>query len=539
MISLIVIMLFSGSVFSRELTDYSGQDIIVLDEPSVAYVNITNVNAMPNGKTDNLHAWFEYRDDSGNYFKKRVILNAQGNSSLSYRKKNFKADFCEDEWLGQTTTAIQIGNWVRQDGFHFKANWLDTFRGGLSCATACKFYEDIVADEPRIQERAELEKFSIGALCHPDCFPCVVSLNGEFYGIFAWQLKKSRKNMDMEKNNPKHVHFELLTYTNSLSDGVIDWDDIEVKNPNVLTEESRGYIEHFARYHSELAKLSITCNTEQMRAEIGKRFDVAGFIDFIIHDLITANIDGSGKNIQFFTYDGVKWFCTPYDLDETFGTTWTGAFQFPPQWTWLTCDYRMLNVLTKEIPFLWFYEYFWNDVKSRYATLRDNGVISVENIIAHLTGWNDRIGEDTFKKEHEKWPDSPSVGSLVLNDGWESVDSWQNYSRTSEYSAAKTYYSGNVCIQNYHIWKAEKTMTGVPPIKKCGYTDSYERVRNWLSNRIQLEDSFLEYDNSSVSAVESDNRTGESGNGKLIKKGRIVISKDGHYYSIKGERLDN
>lgn len=26
-----------------------------------------------------------------------------------------------------------------------------------------------------------------GALCHPDAFPCLVYLNSEFYGIFAWQ----------------------------------------------------------------------------------------------------------------------------------------------------------------------------------------------------------------------------------------------------------------------------------------------------------------------------------------------------------------
>ena len=38
------------------------------------------------------------------------------------------------------------------------------------------------------------------ARCYPDGFPCVVYLNGAFYGIFSWQLKKHRDNMAMGRN---------------------------------------------------------------------------------------------------------------------------------------------------------------------------------------------------------------------------------------------------------------------------------------------------------------------------------------------------
>lgn len=120
--------LVSCSIYAAN--DYSAEAKIAFSEPSVAFVNIIGTDKMPDTKSDDLKAWFEYKDENGVYFKKRVILNAQGNSSLAYMKKSFAVDFCEDEWIGEETTDVKIGNWVTQDSFHFKAYWLDTFRGG-------------------------------------------------------------------------------------------------------------------------------------------------------------------------------------------------------------------------------------------------------------------------------------------------------------------------------------------------------------------------------------------------------------------------
>ena len=90
------------------VTDLSAENTIAIDEPSCAYINITNVTKMPTTKTADMHALFDCYDGNGHYFQKKVILNAQGNSSLFLVKKNFAADFCEDEWLGDKTTNISI-----------------------------------------------------------------------------------------------------------------------------------------------------------------------------------------------------------------------------------------------------------------------------------------------------------------------------------------------------------------------------------------------------------------------------------------------
>lgn len=70
-------------VCSYAQADYSNNSSIVMDEPSLAYVNISGIESMPTGKEDNQHAWFEYSDDKGITFKKRIILNAQGGKYIT------------------------------------------------------------------------------------------------------------------------------------------------------------------------------------------------------------------------------------------------------------------------------------------------------------------------------------------------------------------------------------------------------------------------------------------------------------------------
>lgn len=511
--------------------DLSADTKIFFNQPVIAFVNIEGVDRMPDAKTDDFKAWFEYRDANGVYFKKRVILNAQGNSSLAYAKKNFAVDFCEDEWIGDETCDITIGNWVKQDSFHFKAYWLDTFRGGLAVAMGYKFYEDMVADEPRFQERAGLSSFTSKALCHPDGFPCVVSLNGEFYGLFSWQLKKHRRNMDMAKDNPQHVHFELTNYTNSLKSGIVLWDDIEVKNPKTLTDESKGYIDSFAKYNLELEKLRQSLSKEEMRAEIEKRYDVRSVIDYIIHGLLTSNVDGFGKNIQFFTYDGRKWFCSPYDLDLTYGTLWTLDFQFPADWSFFNTDYRLIPYISSDVPFRWIVMYFWDEVKERYAFLRRNRVVNVSSMMSRLKEWNDRIGRQFFEQEYAKWPDSPCIKERILNEGWESVESWKEYYTTGAYDENKTYNQGDMCVYNYHVYKAIGSHKGVPPISKGGFTDNEERVRGWLERRIELEDDYLEFSPTNISFPVSHPAANVR---KCLSDGRLFIVRDSVKYGVDG-----
>lgn len=541
-ITSVLFLIFAISVCAQTeiVVDYSQASSIKIEEPRLAHVNITGIDALPEGKEDNLHAWMEYNDDNGVFFKKRVVVNAQGATSLKFPKKNLAIDFCEDEWIGETTTSVTIGDWVKQDAFHLKANWLDSFRGGLAVATAYKLYDDMVADEPHILERAGLTDYSEKVLCHPDGFPCVVSLNGSFYGVYAWQLKKHRRNMGMKKDNPQHVWFQLQTYTSSFVTGDVNWNHIEVRNPKVVTDETKGIIEQFAGYYKELESMNHTLSRDAMRHEIERRYDVPCLIDFIIHGMVTANIDGFGKNAQFFTYDGYKWFVMPYDLDETFGNPWVGSFQFPAEWSWVSVPYSMEGYVNT-VPYTWIVDYFWDDLKKRYACLRRSGVLSVEKIMSYLEDWNDRVGEDYYDKEYAMWASCPSNGVTVLDPHWKKIEDWSQYAKTVAYDAKKTYTPGQTCVYNYQIWEAVQTSTGVLPVVQSGYTDTEERVSRWIEKRLQLEDKYLGYDPSSggvgLDGVAVDGGRYRNNSTKYIYNGAVVIQKDGSKWRVNGLNL--
>lgn len=240
--------------------DWSESSFIQIPEPRFAIINITNIDSMPTTKTQNKKAFLEFWDMQGNYFKKHAILNAQGNSSLSFIKKNVAIDFCNDEWIGDKTPNIRIGEWVPQDSFHMKAYYTDFFRG-VGAATY-KLYDQIVRtrgnrydrpwkkalfDMPTIETAKSfgnpyVGNYSLltdtGARCFPDGFPVAVYFKGEFYGIFSYQLKKHRDNYHLDKSTAENVHLDGTINYNILWNGKIVWgtgdNGFEVRNPKNL-----------------------------------------------------------------------------------------------------------------------------------------------------------------------------------------------------------------------------------------------------------------------------------------------------------------
>ena len=157
------------------------------------------------------------------------------------------------------------------------------------------------------------------ARCFPDAFPCVVYMNGDFYGLYSWQLKKHRKNMNLKKNNSEHIHLHGFM-NNNFFNGAIEWDRIEVKNPKNLYDmdgkpyddyaelidetspyynletddkDTRKIKETSAKVKSSILNLTHYCgqlktlvatgaSNEEVRAAIEERFDVTSLCDYIM-----------------------------------------------------------------------------------------------------------------------------------------------------------------------------------------------------------------------------------------------------------------
>ena len=476
--------------------DWSESSFIQIPEPRFAIVNISGVTAMPTSKTQNLHAWMEFWDMQGNYFKKRVILNAQGSSSMDFVKKNAAIDICNDEWIGDDTAKVRFGDWVPQDSFHLKAYYTDFFRGvGV---VSYKFYEQIVKtrgnmyDKPWKKALIDMESIGVttkslgnplegqldlstdtGALCHPDGFPMALYLNGKFYGIFSWQLKKQRDNYHMDKSTAEHIHLDGTLNKDTIFGGKdkIDWSQFEIRNPKGLyaiggnkydadtkqeeiagetevntwisngklpdgtsiaskikkalqmTAKVKTYIQNFADIMPKLIEARTIYessdknaqNLDTLKEVIETYLDVDNLIDYQIFSDIIANGDGFNKNWQWTTYNGKKWWVNIYDLDQSFGARFDGKCIYNPPSDHIKKD-------NFDIPSGYICNYYTEELKQRYKNLANSGIISANNIFGMLRNWTLRIGTDFYKKEYSKWTDSPCNSDSVINaEYWELV----------------------------------------------------------------------------------------------------------------------
>ena len=577
--------------------DWSDSSFIQIPEPRFAIINITNIDSMPTTKTQNKKAFLEFWDMQGNYFKKHVIANAQGNSSMGFVKKSAAFDFCDDEWIGDSTPKIRFGNWVPQDSFHAKAYYTDFFKGmGAVCY---KLYDKIVTTRGLLKDRpwkralinpntllnSEVSAKSLGnqligqynlildngARCFPDGFPCAIYLNGSFYGIFSWQLKKHRDNYNLDKGTAKNIHLDGTISETTMFNGKdnIDWSKFEIRNPknlyaiggnkydadikqeeiageeevnawidagklpdgtNVsskikknlqLTAEVKKYIENFSEaiptIKSAVETYNASSKTEEdlstLKEVYEKYFDPEVMIDYqIISDLI-CGWDGFGKNWQWFTYDGVKWYVGLYDCDQSFGNTPVGTQVGIPFYAH-HLGYIVDTPYDK--PLAYTHLFYNNELEARYKDLADSGIISIDGIFGMAKDWIMRIGVDFYEEEYNKWTDSKCIGdSVVREEYWKVVydENGMPKQRTNEvmFSSKKQYNVGDIvgfgihrymglyvfeCVKETVALETEygsNTISQYSPISEFKYCDSIYRLEAFIEKQTSGMDTLYNY----------------------------------------------
>lgn len=524
----------AGRGLAAPANDLSEETDIDIPEPGIAFVNLMGFNNMPVSKYTTTHGWMEVYDDHGNYFRKRVNLSAQGGYTLNYPKRNFVCHFTDEAWNEDNTPDFKIGDWVKQDAFHFKAFYTEFTRG--IGEIGYKLFAQMVADRQSYWERLGYDDDS-RARCFPDGFPCAVFLNGKFYGIYAWQLKKHRKNMNQKKDEAGHIHLDGNLRDDYIFRGNIKWGQFEVRNPKnlyayngwpydgnsptmLMDENSSDYdrptdseevrankqrtaavkrsIVNMSRYWDELNNIeTMGASAEEMRSEIEKRFDVEGMIDYYVFYYFTQNGDATLKNWQWFTYDGVKWTVTPYDLDQTFGMGLYGNIRphFIP-----------IAELTSG-PFYWVYRYYQDDVRVRYAKMRNDGILEYDNVVSIINDWRERIGEELYAMEQQRWPESPCYQESICNDGWEEVpwSEWMDHWYDTSYDNSRTYQPGDCCWLEGKVWRATKTVRGVKPFIRNANIDTMERLTGWVEGRLDYLDDFFNYTTGITETKTADN----------------------------------
>lgn len=507
----------SAGIKMENPSDFSKDSHIELPIPRIAAQVRIYAPKLPTTKQDDIEAEIEYNDKDGNYFRKSVILNAQGSSSMSYFVKNMAIDINDG-------SEIKFGDFPTQDSFHLKKYYIDAFRG--QCIVGYWLMEQVYKSRPIGQQYpyeysysnesatngfGDIKKdFFTGAKCHPDGFPIVITwintttMKETWMGVYTWNLKKAKEVYHCDKKKVENIILDGVIDSTTLFGGNVNWGAFEIRNPKSLIDvdgnkydgdnpkelsdtdaNSKKVKDSLVRLSGVEAALSIANSKETFE----KYFLPQPFIDYYLLTQITFNFDGVRKNWIWVTYDGIHWTPTAYDLDSIFGLFFNGVL-------------ILENSTTTHVGgSFWGLRTFYKDeIETRYKQLRDKGIFSADNIVGLLKKWLDMIGYDNLEKEFSVYDETPSYRSGYINEGWECVN-YNDWSPADAYNEQKQYAAGDKCSCNGYVFKANKELNGIPPIfdtyakapSVSGFYNSSQRVYNWLLDRITNLDKLFNY----------------------------------------------
>lgn len=507
----------SAGIKMENPSDFSKDSYIELPIPRIAAQVRLYAPNLPTTKQDDIEAEIEYNDKDGNYFRKPVILNAQGSSSMTYYVKNMAIDIADG-------SEIKFGDFPTQDSFHLKKYYIDAFRG--QCVVGYWLMEQVYKSRPIGQQYpyeysysndsvtdgfGDVKKdFFTGAKCHPDGFPIIItwinSNTGEetWMGVYTWNLKKSKEVYQCDKKKAENIILDGIVNTSTLFGGTINWSAFEIRNPKKLVDingdaydgdnpkelsdvdaNSKKVKDYLTRLSGVVAALRAS-NTKETFEQY---FLPQAFIDYYLVSQVLFNHDGFGKNWIWVTYDGLHWTPTLYDVDSIFGMYWNGIYVIP----------NSDNSTILGIPqCLGLDKLYSDEISKRYKELRDKGIFSVDNIVKLLNSWINKIGYSNIEKEFEVYSQTPSYRDSHISKNWKLLE----YSTSlNDYDSSRTYNKGDTTVFHGYKFLCLNENTNDSPFKESydkypqwgGCFTSINRVKNWLTNRINFLNNTYNY----------------------------------------------
>ena len=504
-------------------SDFSKDSHIELPIPRIAAQVRIYAPKLPTTKTDDIEAEIEYNDKDGNYFRKPVILNTQGQSSMYFYVKNMAIDINDG-------SDIKFGDFPEQDSFHLKKYYVDNFRG--QCIVGYWLmeqvykshpigqqypYESILANNSTTNGIGQSNKdFFTGAKCHPDGFPIIITWinqsNGEetLMGVYAWNLKKSKEVYYADKKKTNNIILDGIIGNTEIWGGKINWTQFEIRNPKSLKDinenkydgdnpkelsDTDTFSKSVKAYITHLSEALTNLKSNQTKEEFEKYFLVNPFIDYFLVSQVLYNWDGFNKNWIWCTWDGLHWTPTLYDVDLIFGLHANGISVKE------NSDTSEILGISMDLPSGYLNTLYSTEIAQRYKELRDANIFNVINITDLLSNWLKRIGYKNIKEEFNLYDQTPSYRASNTSDKWKYLYwSWSPNYPTS-FSDTKTYSKGELVYYYGGVYEALEETTGVPPTTKLytkypevgGCYNSLQRVANWIENRIDFLDKTYNY----------------------------------------------
>lgn len=227
-----------------------------------------------------------------------------------------------------------------------------------------------------------------------DGFPVCVYINGQYTGLYTFNIPKDGWMMDMGSGEQEAIlcaDYSEACYFRGLAtlDG-----DFELEY--VSDEDNAEWVTASV---NRLISAVMNSDGTDLDTTIAQYLDWQSAVDYLIFKSVLNGIDMGGKNYLLSTYDGVKWFFGAYDLDSTYGLWWNGQYYLKAQHgAPLMMDTRVDDLILTHKK---------DALKARYAELRSS-VLSDDNVATMFRNFIGGIPSPVFIEDVRKWPTIPN-----------------------------------------------------------------------------------------------------------------------------------
>ena len=345
-------------------------------------------------KANKVKLTFSYGELSGG-----CTLKWQGASSINYDKKNFTITFDAAQTI--------VENWGTQKKYCLKANYVDFSH--CRNIVAAKLWGQAVRSRPTRNDK--LYGLPNGGAI--DGFPIMVAINGEYQGIYTFNIPKDKWMFGMT-DGARECILTAETHakgTQFAEEAKVDASDFEMEY--VPDEENTQWVKDSVNTLIRAVMNFSGTTAAEVETALSPYLDIESAVDYFIITCMFALTDNLDKNYILMTFDGVKWAFSEYDLDTAFGNRWDGKIYYSPDtittFKGFANTHKLMGIL---------YSCYKDKLKARYAALRKN-VLSEANVQMTVANFLVDIPKGLLDQEVVLWPKIPGTNtnnmSQILN----------------------------------------------------------------------------------------------------------------------------
>lgn len=372
---------------SKILDDTGGFDASRYTIPTLALYGDT----MGMSKDNAVTLKYVYGDRSGT-----LTCKWQGQTSLSKQKKNYTVKF--------DSAFEAVEGWGEQNKYCLKANFVDPSQ--TRNVVNAKLWGQMARARSTVPEHLS-NLPNCGAI---DGFPIIITINNEFHGLYTFNIPKDAWMFGMGDGTQEAiVGAEVATdATKFKSTALVDKTDFDLEY--VTDEDNAGWVKTSL---NRLISACINSNGTDLDTTISQYIDWPSAIDYYIFAVLITGLDITDKNYLLVTFDGTKWYMSPYDLDTTHGLHWNGDQYVAANYVSFASfanGHRLMELIKT---------YKKADLKARYTQLRSS-VLSEINVAKMFNSFAAKIPLPLYVKDAELWNEmmttaTSNVGQILDN----------------------------------------------------------------------------------------------------------------------------